>query len=61
MAFVDDRQHLVGRQVLLPRIERVRDLDALMGRIDPMRAQNVGQVVPRVVAIVHAGNYKRLD
>src|ERR1700674_4820911 len=61
MALVHGRQHLVGRQVLLPRVERVGDLDALMGRIDPMRAQNVSQVVSRIVAIAHGGNYRRLD
>ena len=59
MAIVDDRQHLVGRQVLAAREQRVGDLDALVRRIDVVAAQHLDEGVARVRHWLHLGNHSK--
>jgi hypothetical protein len=45
MPLVYDREDLVGGQVLEPRVQGVRNLDPLMGRVDVVLAEDLRQVV----------------
>jgi hypothetical protein len=58
MAFIDDRHDLIGREVLATGKEGVRNFNALMGWIDPMRAKLVRQIVPVVLHCNHGEDYK---
>jgi hypothetical protein len=49
MAFIDDRHDLVGRKVFAAGKQGMRNFKALVGWIDPVRAQLAGQIFSDVL------------